>query len=103
MAFSEVLTDHRRIRAWADARTAKPSCVVRHDGVRIAGRIRLDFPGFSSGEALARISWDEWFDTFDAQQLALVIESGTADAQRSTFHTLVARDGELCGVGVGSR
>jgi len=54
--------------------------------------IRLDFPGFTGGESLQPISWDEWFKAFDQNGLALVVQDETADGKQSNFNKLVSRD-----------
>lgn len=92
MASGETLTDHNRIRRWADERGARPACVRGTGGKRDVGMIRLDFPGFSGGESLEEITWDEWFKAFDENNLALVVQEKTADGQRSNFNKLVSRE-----------
>jgi len=71
MASAEPVTDHRTIREWAEARGAKPACVRGAGGKGDTGMIRLDFPGYSGGDSLEPISWDEWFKAFDENKLAL--------------------------------
>ena len=89
---SERVTDHRRIREWAEERGAKPACVRGTGGKNDTGMIRLDFPGYSGGGSLQEISWDEWFKAFDENKLALVMQDETADGQQSNFNKLVSRD-----------
>lgn len=91
MASHETVTDHERIRTWAESRRARPACVRGTRGGTGVGMIRLDFPDFSGGDPLSPISWDEWFEAFDAHQLALVIQETTADGQKSHFNTFVSR------------
>src|SRR5207244_8911743 len=55
------------------------------------GMIRLDFPGYSGGESLEEISWDEWFDNFDERNLALMVQDETASGEISNFNKLVSR------------
>lgn len=55
--------------------------------------IRLDFPGFTGEESLQPITWEEFFETFDGSQLALVYQKKTARGQRSNFNKLVSRSG----------
>lgn len=92
MASAEPLTDHRRIREWAEARGAKPACVKGTGGKQDPGMIRLDFPGYSGEESLQAISWDEWFKAFDDNGLALLIQDETASGERSNFNKLVSRE-----------
>ena len=56
--------------------------VIRHawrgrEGVRAGTAIPelfvLTFRGFSGGKSLEQISWDEWFDAFEENNLALLI------------------------------
>lgn len=89
---SHTTTDHDEIRRWAEQRGAKPACVKGTGGKGEPGMIRLDFPGFSGSESLQHISWDEWFQAFDANDLALVYQDRSADGARSNFNKLIARD-----------
>lgn len=92
MASAEPVTDHRRIREWAEARGGKPACVKGTGGKGDTGMIRLDFPGYSGEESLEPISWEEWFRAFDENNLALLIQEETAGGERSNFNKLVSRE-----------
>ena len=83
-----VLTDHETIRRWAEARGVRPAVVSpdrpdRQDDVDLgdppaAGRKRRRL-----GTTSARpVTWAEWFQHFDANDLALLIE----DAARQPSH-----------------
>jgi hypothetical protein len=86
------LTDHDEIRRWAQERNAKPAC-VRHTGRgNQIGMIRLDFPGYSGEGSLQEISWNDWFQKFDENNLALLIQEQTARGSKSNFNKLVIRD-----------
>jgi hypothetical protein len=65
-------TDHDEIRRWAEQRGAKPACVRGTGGRSDTGMIRLDFPGYSGARSLQHISWDDWFESFDENKLALL-------------------------------
>ena len=54
--------------------------------------IRLDFPGYSGGDSLEEISWDDFFSKFDEQELALLYQDTTARGQKSNFNKLIARE-----------
>jgi hypothetical protein len=83
--------DHDAIRAWAESRDAKPACVKGTGGRGDVGMIRLDFPGYSGEDSLQEISWDDWFDQFDDNGLALIVQETTADGEQSNFNKLVKR------------
>lgn len=85
-------TDHDEIRTWAQQRGGRPAAVAATSSNDDAGIIRIAFPEYSDDEGLEEISWDEWFDAFDQNNLALVYQETTSDGERSTFNKLVARD-----------
>jgi len=84
-------TDHDEIRRWAEERGARPACVRGTGGRGDTGMLRLDFPGYSGSESLQPVSWDEWFEKFDAEGLALLHQERTAGGQKSNFNKLVSR------------
>src|SRR5438876_1043407 len=90
-AAARPLTDHDEIKQWAEDRGARPSRVSGTGVAEDVGMIRLDFPGYSGGESLEEISWDEWFDNFDDRNLALMVQDETASGEISNFNKLVSR------------
>jgi ferritin-like metal-binding protein YciE len=87
-----VMIDHDEIRRWAEERGAHPACVRGTGGEGDTGMIRLDFPGFTGEQSLQPISWDEWFDKFDKNNLALVAQDLTAKGEKSNFNKIVGRE-----------
>jgi anaerobic selenocysteine-containing dehydrogenase len=65
------------------------------------GILRIDFPGYSGSDSLEEISWDEFFEKFDREKLALVYQETTARGQKSNFNKIVSR--ETLRSGAGSR
>jgi hypothetical protein len=91
-AGSQTTTDHDQIRQWAEARGGKPACVRGTGGGDDIGMLRIDFPGFSGGDSLQEITWDEFFEKFDERGLALLYQETTKDGQPSNFNKLVDRN-----------
>ena len=89
---SKTTTDHETIRKWAEERGGRPSAVKRTGGKDDPGIIRIDFPGYSGEDSLEEISWDEWFEKFDRNKLALLYQEETKDGERSNFNKLVSRE-----------
>lgn len=89
---SRILTNHDEIRRWAEERGAKPVTVRATADDQQVGIIRLDFPGYSGGNSLEEIEWDEWFEKFDDSGLALIVQNETANGQKSNFNKLVSRE-----------
>jgi hypothetical protein len=88
---SKTTTNHDEIRKWAESRGAKPACVKGTGGKGDTGLLRLDFPGYSGADSLQEISWDEFFEKFDDQNLALLYQEETSAGQKSNFNKLVSR------------
>jgi hypothetical protein len=88
MATSETktTTDHDEIRRWAEEHGGRPA------RVKDTNILRIDFPGGAGDDELEDISWDEWFQIFDSQNLAFLYQERRADGEDSTFHKLVSGD-----------
>lgn len=66
-----VTTNHEEIRRWAEQRGGKPARVIGGPEDDGTGGIRIDFPGEEVGEeVLEEISWTEFFERFEKQNLA---------------------------------
>src|SRR5438270_2865422 len=91
-ASSRVTTDHEEIRRWAEERGGAPSHVKRTGREDDPGILRIDFPGYSGAGSLEPLSWDQWFQKFDEQGLALLFQETTANGQPSNFNKIVSRE-----------
>lgn len=85
-------TNHDEIRRWAEERGAHPACVRGTGGKGDIGMLRFDFPGYTGAESLEEISWDEFFEKFDENQLGLLYQPKLAGGGRSNFNKLVSRE-----------
>jgi hypothetical protein len=87
---AKATTDHDFIRNWVEERGGQPACVKGTGGKNDPGMIRIDFPGFSGGDSLEPISWEEWFEQFDSNELALLYRD-EVDGREDRFNKLVSR------------
>jgi hypothetical protein len=85
-------TDHDEIRRWVEEHDGKPAIVRGTEGDGSAV-LRIDFPGGAGEEQLEHVSWDQWFEIFDSNDLAFLYQERKADGEDSTFFKLVRRDG----------
>ena len=90
---TKTTTDHEEIRRWVEARGGKPATVRGTCNGDEAGVLRIDFPGGAGEDQLEHISWNEWFEKFDENQLAFLYQEEKASGEDSTFFKLVSRDG----------
>jgi hypothetical protein len=91
---SHYTTDHDRIREWVEERGGKPTA-VRGTSRRGTGILRIDFPGYSGAGKLEPISWDDFFDKFDDQNLVFLYQDRTSRGQKSNFNKLVRVSDEM--------
>ncbi len=83
-------TDHDEIRAWVEARDGKPATVRdTASGGEEAGVLRICFR--NDDDALETIGWDEFFEKFDAENLAFLYQERTEDGGTSRFFKFVER------------
>jgi hypothetical protein len=70
------LVDRDSILEWAASRGASPARVATPVRNQSDPGLRLQFLENGNGpeEPLVPISWDEWFTTFEAHRLALVVD-----------------------------
>ncbi len=92
MPLSKTTTDHQEIQKWAEARGGKPVCVRRTGSATDAGVLRINFPGYSNDKSLEEIPWEEFFEKFDHNGLAMVYQEQTAAGEVSNFNKLVKRE-----------
>jgi hypothetical protein len=90
MSDAKTTTDHEQIQKWAEARDARPASVGGTGKKGEAGVLRLDFG--AKEDRLDAISWDEFFEKFEQEQLAFLHQDKTADGHVSRFHKFVRRD-----------
>ncbi|MDQ3288005.1 MAG: hypothetical protein M3Q42_07035 [Pseudomonadota bacterium] len=82
--------DHDEIRQWAEARDGKPATVQdTGDPDEPAGLLRIKF---SNDPALETVDWEEFFEKFEDENLALLYQEKTRDGKPSRFFKLVSRD-----------
>ncbi|WP_437280955.1 lipocalin/fatty-acid binding family protein [Sorangium sp. So ce375] len=94
---SHVTIDHDEIRTWVEARGGHPATVERTEKEGEPGVLRIDFPGYSGEESLKEISWDDFFDKFEASNLAFVYQEAKASGEPSYFSKLVSRPEDIGG------
>ncbi|CCG02664.1 Rho termination factor N-terminal domain-containing protein [Blastococcus saxobsidens] len=85
-------TSHEVVRRWAEDRGGVPATVEGTEHGDHLGVLRFDFGGDS--ENLRHVSWDEWFDTFDARKLNFLYQEERKDGNQSTFFRLESPDRE---------
>ncbi|HKE59331.1 MAG TPA: hypothetical protein VKB46_21630 [Pyrinomonadaceae bacterium] len=91
-ADSKVTTSHETIRRWVEERGGHPACVKGTKKSGSIGVLRIDYPGFSGEETLEPVTWEEFFQTFDSNNLAFLYQNETKDGKQSRFSKLIDRD-----------
>jgi hypothetical protein len=86
---SHTTTDHEEIRKWVEERGGKPVCVKGTKSKDDTCLLRIDFPGGAGDESFEDVSWDNFFKTFDENNLSFLYQEG-----ESTFNKFVSGDSE---------
>lgn len=89
MSSAKTTTDHETIRRWAERRGGRPARVKGTGGNSDPGMLRLDFG--ERDPSLAEISWQEFFEKFDENDLAFLYQEETASGEESRFSKFVER------------
>ena len=94
MSDAKVTTDHRKIQEWTESRGGWPARVKGTDTAKKTGILRIDYKGFSGEDTLERITWEEFFDAFEKNNLAFLYQEKVKDGDQSRFSKLIDRDSE---------
>lgn len=88
-------TDHDTIRQWAEERNGRPAAVTDTGDEDDPGILRIYFPevGQEAGknEPLDEITWEEFFEKFDDNNLQFLYQNETADGNTSRFFKFTRR------------
>jgi hypothetical protein len=96
MSEARVTTDRKQIQNWVEERDGYPARVAGTDG-RSGGLIRIDYEGYSGEGSLERITWEEWFDAFEKNNLAFLYQDQVKGGGKSRFSKLIDRDSQEAG------
>lgn len=89
---SKTTTDHETIRQWAEERGGEPA-VIRETESGGSGVLRIHFPGVGADEeTFDDVSWDEFFELFEENDLAFLYQEETKDGEESRFFKFVRRE-----------
>jgi hypothetical protein len=89
MSEARSTTNHDEIRRWIEERQGRPAR-VKDSGQ--GGILRVDFR--KPDESLSELSWDEFFQIFDDNDLAFLHQDKTSDGKTSRFNKFVDKGSE---------
>jgi hypothetical protein len=95
MSSAKTTTNHDEIRKWVEKRNGHPAVVAATEsGDGGGGLLRIDYdePGGNDDDRLHRISWNEFFETFDKNDLAFLYDP-EGDSRFSKFVAKESADG----------
>jgi hypothetical protein len=88
MSEANVTTDHRKIKHWVEQRGGRPARVEGTAVEGSSGVLLLDY-GEPTSLTLEPITWDDFFDGFEENELAFLYPE---DIDEVRFAKLVSRD-----------
>lgn len=90
MSERKITTDHEKIKKWAERRGAVPSTAGPQEESDDGATLRFGFQ--NKDDDLEPISWNEFFEAFERNNLAFLYQERTATGRASRFHKFVARN-----------
>lgn len=92
MSEAKTTTDHNEVKRWVEERGGHPARVKDTDAKNSFGVLVIDYPGYSGTRTLEPISWQEFFQGFEENDLAFLYQDETKDGEKSRFSKLVNRN-----------
>jgi hypothetical protein len=84
-----VTTNHQTITEWVEKHDGHPATAEASD--HSVGYLRIKFPNMDETDELATVSWREWLNEFEAEELAFVYPEQDDCDDSSGFYKLVDR------------
>ncbi|MFC7045198.1 hypothetical protein ACFQH6_07055 [Halobacteriaceae archaeon GCM10025711] len=85
-------TNHALIRNWVDDHDGYPAHRAKSEGQGDSGLLRLGFRAVDDQESLTEITWDQFFEEFEAESLVFVYHDDVPDHAADEYTKLVERD-----------
>lgn len=82
--------DHESIKRWVETRGGRPAVVGATNGSNGSGILRIDFG--EKEERLDEVTWEQFFEIFDRNNLDFLYQETTGDDADSRFFKFVARE-----------
>lgn len=87
--------DHDEIREWIETRDGHPAKLS--DQVLEADTLRLKFDEVRHQEVLERISWDEFFQLFEEEEIVFVYEENSDTSPEQDYRFVTDQRGAIQG------
>lgn len=82
---SKTTNNHNTIKKWVEARNGKPAVVKgTENSEKGEGLLRINFPGYAE-DNLENISWDQFFEIFENNNLEFLYQEKTKSGEESRF------------------
>lgn len=92
MSESKTTTDINTIKSWAESRSGVPAVIKDTDKGGGDGVLRIHFPHNSSDqESFDEISWEQFKNKFEENNLAMVYQERKDNGSNSTFYKFIDR------------
>jgi hypothetical protein len=93
MSSSKQTSNHEEIKKWAEERGGVPSKIKNTGKDEDEGVLRVHFPQHSDNDdRFEEISWEDFFENFDENELDFLYQDKKSNGEISTFHKFVNRE-----------
>jgi hypothetical protein len=81
----KVTTDKKAIKEWIEERKGWPAVQIKTNGNRKENILWVGFPEASTHKNLQKITWEEFFEKFDQEQLTFLYQDASLNGEQSQF------------------
>lgn len=91
---TKTTTNHEEIRQWAADRGGRPARIHNTFGsTQDSCVLQIDFLYDKYDDDVKEVTWDEFFELFDREQMVLVYQTETEGGKLSRFGRVVKKEG----------
>lgn len=91
MSTSNQTRDHNTIKKWVEERKGVPATIKGTGGTKNDGVLRIHFPENSNSGDFEELSWKDFFEEFETNNLDFLYQDQKTNGETSTFHKFVDR------------
>jgi hypothetical protein len=81
----KVTTDKKAIKEWVEERKGWPAVQIRANENGKEKILWVGFPGANTQKNLKEITWEEFFEKFDQEQLTFLYQDASLNGEPSQF------------------
>jgi hypothetical protein len=87
----KVTTDHKQIKQWVEDHDGRPAMVIGPGTQMGGGAVNIFFPDHGKNDQLEEITWNEFFDRFEENDLEFLYKDEATSDGESRYFKIIER------------